>query len=51
MISDGEVELRAWVGNPDGSAWISDRLTGQPGVLGAAMAERLLAVGARELLA
>jgi len=51
VISDGEVELRAWVGKPDGSAWISDRLTGQPGVLGAAMAERLLAVGARELLA
>jgi hydroxymethylbilane synthase len=48
---DGGVELRAWVGSPDGSAWISDRLTGRPEGLGATMAERMLAVGAEELLA
>jgi len=46
----GRLELRAWVGLPDGSAWISDRLEGPPAGLGAAVAERLLAVGAGELL-
>ena len=50
-LEDGGVQLRAWVGRPDGSAWISDRLTGQPQGLGAATAERMLAVGAAELLA
>jgi hydroxymethylbilane synthase len=49
-IGDGEVELRAWVGRPDGSAWISDRLKGQPAGIGTAVAERLLAVGAGEML-
>jgi hydroxymethylbilane synthase len=47
---NGSVELRAWVGRPDGSAWISDRLTGQPAELGAVMAERLIGVGAAEML-
>jgi hydroxymethylbilane synthase len=45
-----ELELSAWVGLPDGSAWISDRLQGGPDGLGRAVAERLLLVGARELL-
>ena len=49
--ADGGLELRAWVGLPDGSAWISDRLTGSsPDGLGRAVAQRLLAVGAGELL-
>lgn len=47
---DGHIELRAWIGRSDGSAWISDRLHGQPPGLGSAVAERLLAVGAEEML-
>ena len=49
-LADGAIELRAWVGRPDGSAWISDRLSGDPATLGAAAAERMLAVGAGEML-
>jgi hydroxymethylbilane synthase len=49
-IAPGELELTAWVGRPDGSAWISDRLRGDRDGLGRAVAERLLAVGAQELL-
>jgi hydroxymethylbilane synthase len=48
---DGHIELRAWVGRSDGSGWISDRLQGPPPGLGSAVAERLLAVGAEEMLA
>jgi hydroxymethylbilane synthase len=47
---DGELELTAWVGRPDGSAWVDDRLSGLPEGLGALVAERLLAAGAAELL-
>ncbi len=47
---NGTFELRAWVGRPDGSAWISDRMTGAPEGLGVAVAERMLAAGADELL-
>jgi hydroxymethylbilane synthase len=50
-VEEGGVQLRAWVGRPDGSAWITDRMTGQPQGLGVAIAERMLAVGAEELLA
>jgi len=50
-LAGGELELVAWVGLPDGSAWVSDVLRGPPVGLGAAMAERMLAVGAGELLA
>jgi hydroxymethylbilane synthase len=52
--SAGELLLRAWVGLPDGSEWICDELAGareDPEGLGAALAERLRAVGASELLA
>ena len=49
-VEGGEVELRGWVGLPDGSQWISDRLRGSPDGLGAAVAERMLAAGAGELL-
>ena len=49
-IADGELELTAWVGRPDGSAWIKDRLSGNRAGLGRAVAERLRAVGAEELL-
>ncbi|MBV8943117.1 MAG: hydroxymethylbilane synthase [Solirubrobacterales bacterium] len=44
------IELRAWVGLPDGSRWISDSMRGASEGLGVAVAERMLAVGARELL-
>jgi hydroxymethylbilane synthase len=50
-LGGGELELTGWVGLPDGSEWISDRLRGGPERLGAAVAQRMLAVGAGELLA
>jgi hypothetical protein len=53
VVSEGSgdvLELTAWVGRPDGSAWIRDRLCGARDGLGAAVAERLLAAGAAELL-
>jgi hydroxymethylbilane synthase len=46
----GTLELRAWVGRPDGSAWISDQLSGQAQDLGIEVAERMLAAGAGEML-
>jgi len=49
----GPLRLRAWVGLPDGSAWMSDELDGQladPEALGRAMAARLKLAGAGELL-
>ena len=51
---DGGLELSAYVGLPDGSHWIRDVLAGdvaEPAALGRAVAERLLAAGAAELLA
>jgi hydroxymethylbilane synthase len=45
-----ELELDAWVGLPDGSQWLRDLVTGAPGEVGGACAERMLAAGARELL-
>ena len=45
------VALSAFVGAPDGSHWIRDELEGEdPVALGEAVAQRLLAAGARELL-
>jgi hydroxymethylbilane synthase len=43
----------AFVGLPDGSEWIRDRVEGEadePAAAGAALAERLLAAGARDIL-
>jgi hydroxymethylbilane synthase len=45
------VELRGWVGLPDGSEWIADRLVGPASEVGTELAERMASVGARELLA
>ena len=42
--------ISAWVGLPDGSVWIADALEGRPDGLGLAVAERLLAAGAGDLL-
>lgn len=47
----GLLHLTAFVGRPDGSAWVRDELTGSdPEALGAAVAQRLLAAGAAEVL-
>ena len=53
LLEDGRLELRGWVGVPDGSAWLADRLTAAAGShagLGLAVGERMLAAGAPELL-
>ena len=45
--------MRAFVGLPDGSAWVRDELAGprdDPEALGRACAERLLAAGAGSIL-
>jgi hydroxymethylbilane synthase len=50
----GALRLTAFAGLPDGSHWIRDSLegdAGDPAALGRAVAERLDAAGARELLA
>jgi hydroxymethylbilane synthase len=52
VLSDGALELTGWVGLPDGSAWVRDRLSlrGVDGI-GACVARRMLAAGAGQLLA
>jgi hydroxymethylbilane synthase len=47
---DGRLTLTAWVGMPDGSAWLCDEVTAGPAEVGMACAERMLAAGAAELL-
>jgi hydroxymethylbilane synthase len=51
-LRDGRMELAAFVGAADGSRWIRDSVAGSadPVALGEALAERLLACGAGELL-
>jgi hydroxymethylbilane synthase len=50
-IDGPRIELRAWIGLEDGSAWITDRLPGEnPEELGREVAQRMLAVGAGEML-
>ncbi len=53
--ADGQsLSIAAFVGLPDGSAWVRDVASGDPGkpaALGTEVAERLLAAGAGELLA
>ncbi len=46
----GRLELSAWVGLPDGTEWLSDRLWGGPDEIGRLVAGRLRATGAVELL-
>jgi hydroxymethylbilane synthase len=51
-LAPGRLTLRAFVGAPDGSAWVRDELDGDdPERLGGAVAARLLSAGAREVLA
>jgi hydroxymethylbilane synthase len=50
---DGRLRLRAWVGLPDGSAWLADELRGaiaDAERLGREVAERMRSAGAGELL-
>jgi hydroxymethylbilane synthase len=54
VLDGGALSVSAFVGMPDGSAWIRDSLTGnaeEPGDVGRAVADRLLAAGADEMLA
>ena len=49
----GCLNLRAWIGLPDGSAWVSDELLGgfyDPEALGRRVAERMKTAGAEEIL-
>jgi hydroxymethylbilane synthase len=47
-----QIRLCAWIGLADGSAWIADEGLGEdPEALAEQLAERLLAVGAKEMLA
>jgi len=50
VVGDGRLTLEAWVGLPDGSAWLRDEVTGDADEVGTACAERMLAAGAAELL-
>ena len=52
-VLDGssQLELTGWVGRPNGDVWIRDRLSGSADGLGHAVAQRMLAAGAAELLA
>jgi hydroxymethylbilane synthase len=53
LFQGSSLRLTAFVGLPDGSHWIRDELDGnasEPAALGLAVAERLVAAGARELL-
>jgi hydroxymethylbilane synthase len=52
-LSGDELEVAGFAGLPDGSEWVRDRVSGsaeQPAALGQALAERMLAAGAGELL-
>jgi hydroxymethylbilane synthase len=50
VLADGRLTLTAWVGLPDGSAWLRDEVTGHAGDVGVACAARMLAAGAADLL-
>jgi hydroxymethylbilane synthase len=50
QVVEGRLELSAWLGLPDGSHWIADRITGDSGSVPGELVARLEAVGARELL-
>jgi hydroxymethylbilane synthase len=52
-LGSGRMSLDAFVGLPDGSEWVRDRIEGdsaEPTLLGAELAERLIGAGARDLL-
>ncbi|HKI67296.1 MAG TPA: hydroxymethylbilane synthase [Solirubrobacterales bacterium] len=52
-VAGESIAIEAFVGLPDGSEWIRDRVAGEaaePAAAGALLAERLLGAGAREIL-
>ena len=52
-VDGKQLTIDAFVGLPDGSEWIRDRVEGEaeePAAAGAVLAERLLATGARDIL-
>jgi hydroxymethylbilane synthase len=52
-VAGERLEIEAFVGLPDGSEWLRDRIEGDaadPATVGLQLAERLIAAGARELL-
>ncbi len=52
-IADDRIAIEAFVGLPDGSEWIRDRVEGateEPAAAGGLLAERLLGAGARDIL-
>ena len=53
-VEGTQIEVTAFVGLPDGSEWLRDRVEGdaaEPTAVGVQLAERLLGAGARDLLA
>jgi hydroxymethylbilane synthase len=52
-LGGGELVVHGYAGLPDGSEWVRDRVAGdpeQPAALGLALADRMLAAGARDIL-
>jgi hydroxymethylbilane synthase len=52
-VGGGRLQLRAWVGLPDGSAWVADELLGDleaPADVGREVADRLSLAGGGEIL-
>jgi hydroxymethylbilane synthase len=52
-VDGDDLRIEAFVGLPDGTEWLRDRVTGaaaEPAAAGVALAERLLSAGARDLL-
>ncbi len=53
QVAGGTIAIDAFVGLPDGSEWLRDRIEAnaeEPALAGAELAQRLLGAGARELL-
>jgi hydroxymethylbilane synthase len=53
QVEGAQLTIEAFVGLPDGSEWIRDRVEGaaeEPAAAGALLAERLLGAGARDIL-
>ena len=53
QVKGGRIVIDAFVGLPDGSEWVRDRLEGdaeEPTLAGAELVQRLLGAGAREIL-
>ena len=48
---DARVQLRCWIGLPDGSRWLRDAVISDEREVGIECAQRMLAAGAEELLA